>query len=506
VPRNFKLTWQAGSSVRGERWRKKYKGKSYYFPGGRGKFDREAYDAAFAAWTTLKSRLDADAPRQFEQVHQLALEQWEQVLAWSSRHGDPTMAAVAHQKIELLRRRLAAPILKPLRRSDQFEAMFDAPSSSISASIWKDFFDRVDPNQQVDHAVIPAKILAPYFDESNGSPRRIEREIWKDRLENQQRRSVAADESVGGHIEQFLAQKEQLIEADEISLGRVYSLRLHLTHFQSWLGRDTSVKEVDGAALVRYHAVLLSKVKSESWSRTTAHDHMATAKSFVRWLWQTEAIPQLPRLLDRGASLLKISRPLAEIVVFTVDEVKTLLKSASERTKLYILLMLNCGMTQKDCSDLLVSEVDWIAGRIIRKRSKTSKEENVPVVNYLLWSSTFDLLKKERSSAVSKRALTNANGSPLWSESTGPSGKYQKTDNVKSAFDRLRKRLKIGKSLKSLKKTSATLLRGNDRFQGLEGLFLGHAPQSMSDRHYTQSPQALLDEAISWLATQYGVK
>jgi integrase len=317
---------------------------------------------------------------------------------------------------------------------------------------------------------------------------------------------VAADASLGGHIEQFLTQKEQLIEAGEISLGRVYSLRLHLTHFQSWLGKDTSVKEIDGTVLVRYHASLLSQVKSESWSRTTAHHHLATVKAFVRWLWQTEAIPQLPRLLDGRTNLLKSNRPLAAIIVFTTAEVKTLLSEASDRTKLYILLMLNCGMTQKDCSDLLVSEVDWNAGRIVRKRSKTSTEENVPVVNYLLWSSTFELLKQERNSASSKRALTNANGGPLWSESTGTGGKYQKTDNVKSAFDRLRKRLKISKSLKSLKKTSATLLRGNDRFQGLEGLFLGHAPQSMSDRHYTQAPQVLLDEAVSWLATQYGVK
>ena len=29
--------------------------------------------------------------------------------------------------------------------------------------------------------------------------------------------------------------------------------------------------------------------------------------------------------------------------------------------------MLNCGMTQKDIADLLVSEVDWNAGGVIRK-------------------------------------------------------------------------------------------------------------------------------------------
>ena len=48
-----------------------------------------------------------------------------------------------------------------------------------------------------------------------------------------------------------------------------------------------------------------------------------------------------------------------------------LVTNTSDRTKLYILLMLNCGMTQKDVADLQKTEVDWDAGYISRKRSKT---------------------------------------------------------------------------------------------------------------------------------------
>ena len=53
--------------------------------------------------------------------------------------------------------------------------------------------------------------------------------------------------------------------------------------------------------------------------------------------------------------------------------------------------------------------------------------------------------------------------------------------DVKNAFDRLRKTQKITKPLKSFKKTSASLLRNNARFSSLESLFLGHAPNAMSD-------------------------
>jgi hypothetical protein len=99
--------------------------------------------------------------------------------------------------------------------------------------------------------------------------------------------------------------------------------------------------------------------------------------------------------------------------------------------------MLNCGMTQKDIADLAIAEVDWDEGRIIRKRSKTGDCESVPTVNYKLWPETFRLLRQERAQDSSELVLLNSNGSPLWTEQISAAGKYQKTDNVKNAFDRL---------------------------------------------------------------------
>lgn len=255
---------------------------------------------------------------------------------------------------------------------------------------------------------------------------------------------------------------------------------------------------------------------------------MTTVKSFVRWLWQSNAIPTLPRILDGRSQMLRITRPRPGIVTFEKEEIKALLADASDRTKLYILLMLNCGMTQKDISDLLASEVDWNEGRIIRKRSKTEEHENVPVVNYKLWPETFRLLQQERDAESEDRVLLNSSGGHLWSEEITKDGKYKKNDNVKNAFDRLRtvKQAKVSpkgrrkasamkkeramkstidKPLKSLKKTSASLLRDNAQFSSLEDLFLGHAPQKMSDKHYAKVPQNLLDQAVEWLGKEYGL-
>jgi hypothetical protein len=64
MARKYTFTWQAGSSSRTGRWRKKYRGVTYYFCGGRGKTDREAYQAAVDEWNSLKKKLDeaADNP------------------------------------------------------------------------------------------------------------------------------------------------------------------------------------------------------------------------------------------------------------------------------------------------------------------------------------------------------------------------------------------------------------------------------------------------------------
>ena len=116
------------------------------------------------------------------------------------------------------------------------------------------------------------------------------------------------------------------------------------------------------------------------------------------------------------------------------------------------------------------------------------------------------MLVSERSSGDAERVLLNANGKPLWQGKVNESGKYSKIDNVKTAFRRLCSQAEVSKPLKSLKKTSASLLRGNAKYASLESLFLGHAPQSMADKHYAVAPHELLDEAIVWLGGEYGLQ
>lgn len=507
MPRKFRLTWQSGCPARGGRWRKKYKGKTYYFPGGRGKSDREAYEAALTLWDALKARLDAAAPRRHQVDYERTITEWEQVLAWSNRHGEQTVASVAFERLASLRHRLEAPLLRPLSSSDRFESLFKLPTLTIPDEVFRQVAAELAENQVQLHQVPGAGYSRQqeFAAELDGSAARIAREIWKDRLETQQRRAAACDQSLDAQINAYVQERMLQVDVGGVTTGRVYAIRLHLMAFQEWLGRETAVQDIDGASLMAYRGHLLEKVQTKTWTRITVRHYLTSVKAFVRWLWRMETIPSLPRILEGKSDFLNFGTANSPVVVFTVEEIRTLLRSAPDRLRLYMLLMLNCGMTQKDISDLHPAEIDWEQGRITRKRSKTSEHKDVPTVSYRLWSDTLRLLQQERSPEAADRVLQNANGSPLWTETLTPDGKYRKTDNVKNSFDRLRTKLAITKSLKSLKKTSASLLRANPHFQGLEGLFLGHAPKSMADRHYTRVPEELLDEAIRWLESKYEI-
>ena len=529
MPRNYKLTWQVGIGKRNGRWRKKYKGRVYYFSGGRGRSDRSAYDAALNAWEELKVRIDAETPKPYQRDYEKAIHEWETVLAWCHENGDDEMSRVAVAKQGRLRTALAVAKPYPLPREDTFDGQFeqfvpdaqltDAISETLAAFTCQPMPEDTPMGRaynaarerlsQVDLGVgeiaEQSAVVPGDFDLDSVDSRTVEKEIWRDRLEVMQRSSVASDQSTHAYARKYLDEKRALVDAQELTPNHYDTLQRLVNEFTDWFGHQTPVTDIGGKTLSDYRIEVLRRAGANGWAAGTAKDRVDRIKSFIRWLWQIEAIPNLPRNMDSRSSGLKISTPLPTVIVFEKPEITILLKEASERTQLYILLMLNCGMTQKDIADLNHSEVDWERGRITRKRSKTRGFENVPEVSYTLWGTTLTLLQNHRTDSEQGAVLLNEKGNPLRHEEVQANGKLKKNDNIRNAFSRLQRKTGITKPLKSLKKTSASLIRNDPRYASLESLFLGHAPQSMSDKHYTVAPQALLDDAVIWLSTEYGL-
>jgi hypothetical protein len=305
------------------------------------------------------------------------------------------------------------------------------------------------------------------------------------------------DRALNAQVDRWVATQQAQVAAGNLTPDRADNNRICLYHFRDWLG-PVAVDEIDAQTLHNFYLHCIGKV-GKGWSGEYAKKVFGTARAFVRFLWEAELI-ELPRNI--GSKAFRFGNGAKAVQTWTVAEVKYVISEAPGKLKLALLLMANCGHTQTDVSDLLDTDVSWVAGTITRKRSKTCDHENVPTVCHNLWPLTFTLLKQYRSGQ--ERVLLTESGKPYVRKEL-VAGKLVKSDNIASNYAHLKRRLGFKKPLKQLRKTSASLLETHPVYGRLTTLFLGHSPRNLKDRHYAAPSQALLDEAVAWLGEQYGL-
>jgi hypothetical protein len=150
------------------------------------------------------------------------------------------------------------------------------------------------------------------------------------------------------------------------------------------------------------------------------------------------------------------------IRICTPDEIGTALDAANDKSRTALLLMLNCGFTQKNVSDLLDAEGAWYGCRIIRNRFKTIAFENVPTVSYKLCSDRVPLTDSGRT-FLRKELRTD--------------GRYYHADGITSTFFQLQKHLGLKRNLKELRVTFPSLLNSHREYGRLCGFFWAHIPR-----------------------------
>lgn len=308
-----------------------------------------------------------------------------------------------------------------------------------------------------------------------------------------QNRTVEAQVEAWRQLLQATAQSGQMSE------GRYDGYRRNIAKFVDWIGGNTAIDAIDETKLDGYFTHLSVQVAAAKYSPSYAHLLMMTAKQFIAWVAERKLIPVPGNLRSRR---FRFNHSVAKKVeVFTAEEVRALLKACdgfSERTKLYLLLMLNCGMYQHDISELHQDEVNWSKGTITRARSKT-RERNGPVVTYKLWPETLSLLKKLRAND-GELVLTTEEGNPLvryWLEGS-TSRRY---DAVRSAWNRLADKMgqKIRLGTKHLRKTSSSTLAKHPQYKFYVNHFLADSPKGMADKHYVVPSDGEFFEAVAWL-------
>jgi len=470
-----KLNWCPGSGNRKGRWRVRYKGKPYYFVAGWGKSDRQARKQAECDWAKKKLEIDSstEADKPYREEYENVIAEWQSVLSWAQQHGDSETSDLAVAKVEALKARLASP--KPVAVNDR---------------------DRFEPLAKLPYRFVDAQVLGdmPHDVRSRLVDYLLQNATWHERL-----RSVEAVEqscTLQGQIDSYLELQDKRVANGQIGHSRRETFRSHLATLRDVIGGAFDLGQLSADTIARYFDALSNMVAEGALTQTTASDKWGTAKKFIRWLWSREAIESLPRNLDSPD--FKFARRPREIETVSIADLqKVLARPTTDRSRLYVLLMLNCGFTQVDIANLTKAEIDFTVNTITRKRSKTRKQATVPTVTYQLWPETAHLLK-EQLSEKKDLALVNAAGAPLRSETT-VDRKFKKNDNIRSAWHRICKREKLKFSLTTFRKTSATLLRSQPQFSAIYDYFLGHAPTSVADRHYAAAPQELPHQGITWL-------
>ena len=315
--------------------------------------------------------------------------------------------------------------------------------------------------------------------------------VWADRFRREQQDAVPSDRSIGKWVEDYLEVFRSRNRAGEISAAEASDAHYALHAFRDWVGAGASVEAIDYSLMERWWLEALKATISVPIKKK----RLRFAKGFVKWLARRGMVAPLD--LDN----LKIKYTPAAVPMPDVKEVKRIVNASVGPLRLHLLLMLNCGMTQVDVASLKQDEVDWARGRIKRKRTKTRKKANVPVVDYPLWSETFDMLKKHRQSTGDLVLLTPS-GKRWIRDEVDSVGKRRKTDQISTDYKYFKKRVKAGMRLGIFRKVGANLLADDPRFAAFAQRFLGHAPSTVMERHYTsdRAGQAQFDEAVRWIA------
>ena len=128
--------------------------------------------------------------------------------------------------------------------------------------------------------------------------------------------------------------------------GRYITIQSVLHHFRDWAGAKTTAASITGQTLTRFHSAQLDLISSKQCAPGYAKGRMGVVKSFIRWLWEQDVLEHLPKNVNSRA--LKTSQQVKSPETCPIADVQTILKRSTGRTRLYVLLALNCGITQQD--------------------------------------------------------------------------------------------------------------------------------------------------------------
>ena len=318
--------------------------------------------------------------------------------------------------------------------------------------------------------------------------------LWNDRISRSKTLAKSPNKSAQYQVDEWVGLLRASVNVGQMSAGRWESYRLDVGKFVTYFGADRSIADISADTVQAYFSHLALRVHEEKISIATAKKVWMTFKQWANWLAEKGLIAVPGNLRSKRLRFTDVATTPKTV---SVEDVQTLLGRANDRTKLFILLMLNCGMYQSDIASLKQSEVDWKEGTITRRRSKTEKIGG-QVIKYKLWKETFRLLTQLRSKDKDL-ALTSEQGKPLTMGEVSGDGKYKRYDCIRESFQKVVRATGLEVKIKEFRKTGASKLAEHTQYKYYAVHYLAQSPKHVSDKSYVIPSEAEFFAALSWL-------
>jgi len=298
----------------------------------------------------------------------------------------------------------------------------------------------------------------------------------------------------------WLSKRRLDVSAGQLSSSSYASDYCRIDKFKKFVSSKFSEASEDKLSdiLTSYQRTRLRSLVSGAKPRTIKHE-LRTVEVMVRWGFREHHIQILPRCIEEYA---KIKIPSPDPEFFTIDEVKMLYNAAPGKSRLYMLLALNCGYTQMDISSLSHHMIDWDAGIIRRSRHKTDQPQE-----HKLWPDTRKFLQQYMTNPNEHDlCLLGERGNPLLYECIRKNGKPYRVDTIRLAFNRIRKECDIAeRTFTTLRNTGANAIAKNfQKTPWLVDMYLGHSEKA-TKKFYVATQFDELHKATDWLACHFGM-
>ncbi len=321
-----------------------------------------------------------------------------------------------------------------------------------------------------------------------------DRRLWQERLSKHQ--LTETEKTLGHQLDKFL---------EELRTQQAPKTHIEIRHYlRGLLGTEvwaaqTNIETIDEKTVTRHYAHLIAM----DLAPVSHNKYLGFFRRFVNWMYASAAIPREPlNLKFKSHRKAKVHKAIKRY-----DNVPAIVQSLPEDFRLWALLGLNCGMTNRDFGSITwdadidgfpqIDQERWI---LTRRRGKTGHLPQSPTVRYKLWPETIEAL--ERLPTRTGLLFTSKSGGPMYRTFYRENGTPGKMDLFADRWNDLKTKPPI--TLGKFRSVGATALNTDKLFRSYKEYFLANAPGGTTNQHYAAEDDKPFFEALEHIRTTLG--